>query len=428
MVVNKFSSWESFVKIKIEDYGMNGEGVGRNQGKIVLIPNALVNEIIECEEVEDYGNYSTAKIKQIVKDSENRTKEKCEFATVCGGCDLQHMCYAEQLKFKQILVKKTLKKIAKIDFNVSNTEASQQFKYRNKMSFSVKDGKIGFKCRCSNDVVDVDVCLLANQRINNILTQFKKCNLHQHKQIKNLVIRDINDQILIGVVASGEVDLNEFAERLNNLHFAFGLFQVLNTRKDSVVLDGKVGHICGIKEIKIKNFDLTYSVDLMGFHQTNIEIQNKIYEKVLSYISNNSTVVNGFSGQGLLSAIIATKAEHVIGIEINKYSHKSAEQLKQINKIQNLTNICGDFHKEIKNIKHADTIILDPSKKGCGNQVMNEIKHFTNIIYISCNPIALAKDLREIIEEYEIEEITPFDMFPNTVSVETVVKLKRKGE
>ena len=416
------------MKIKIEDYGMNGEGVGKNQGKIVLIPSALVDEVVECEEVKDYGNYSTAKLTKVVSASENRTKEKCEVANACGGCDLQHMCYAEQLKFKQILVKKTLKKIAKIDFDVSKTETSQQFEYRNKMSFSVKDGKIGFKRRCSNDVIDFDVCPLANKRINNILTEFKKCNLHKNKQVRNLVVRDIDNQVLVGVVASGEIDLSEFTTRLNNLRMKFGLFHVLNTRKDSVVLDGKVKHVDGIKEIKIKNFDLTYSVDLMGFHQTNLEIQNKIYQKVLSYIDNNSIVVNGFSGQGLLSAIVARKAEHVIGIEINKSSHKSAEQLKSVNAINNLTNICGDFHKEIKNINRADTIILDPTKKGCGSQVMNEIKHFNNIIYISCNPIALAKDLRELIEEYEIEEITPFDMFPNTISVETFVKLKRKGE
>ena len=151
------------MKIEIEDYGMSGEGVGKNFGKIVLIPNAIIDEIVECDETKDCGNYSIAKLKKIIQSSENRVKEKCEYANICGGCDLQHMSYAEQLKFKQILVKKTLKKIANIDFAVSTTEASQQFGYRNKMSFSTSNAKCGFKCRASNEIVDVNSCLLTNE-------------------------------------------------------------------------------------------------------------------------------------------------------------------------------------------------------------------------------------------------------------------------
>ena len=202
---------------------------------------------------------------------------------------------------------------------------------------------------------------------------------------------------------------------------------IINTRNDSVVLSGKVYHIGGIKNIKVNNFGLTYFVDLLGFHQTNLEIQNKLYSKVLDYISPNAVVINGFSGQGLLTAIIAQKAKHVIGIEINKSSHASAEQLKKLNDISNMKNICGDFFKHIKTEKNkANTIILDPTKKGCGKNVMTEINGIENIIYISCNPIALSKDLNVLKDDYDIEEVTPFDMFPNTTSVETLVKLKKK--
>ena len=339
-----------------------------------------------------------------------------------------HMNYDEQLKFKQTLVRKTIKKITKADFDVSKTVSSKQVNYRNKMSFSVSDGKCGLKGRSSDEVFSIDSCALTSETINSILHIFNKCELCTNGNIKNLVVREISNQVLVGVVVKKELDLTKFFQKLKQLNIEFGLFQIVNQRKDSVVLAGQVKHIGGIDKIKVENFGLSYYVDLMGFHQTNIEIQNKIYEKVLSYINNNETVVNGFSGQGLLSAVLSTKANKVVGIEINKYSHISAEELKKANQINNLTNICGDFHKHITRIRNANTIILDPTKKGCGSRVMNEIKRFNSIIYISCNPIALAKDLREIIEDYEIEEITPFDMFPNTLSVETVVKLKRKGE
>ena len=242
-----------------------------------------------------------------------------------------------------------------------------------------------------------------------------------------MVVRSINGQILVGVVTTKQIDLKKlfstFSTHFNNI----GLYEIINTRNDAVVLSGKVLHVGGIKNIEINNFGLTYFVDLLGFHQTNIEIQNKLYDHVLNSIDENSTVINGFSGQGLLTAIVAKKAKFVTGIEINESSHKSAEHLKALNKITNMKNICGDFYKHFKKEKlSANTIILDPTKKGCGKNVMNEIKGIENILYISCNPIALCKDINFIKDDYTIEEITPFDMFPNTTSVETFIKLKRK--
>lgn len=416
------------MEIQINDYGMNGEGVGSINGKIVLINNALKNEVIQIEIEKDFGNYAIGAQKRIVSKSSARAVPFCPYFFECGGCQLQHMSYNEQQNFKQLLVKKTLKKITGFDFDVNKLViSSEQKNYRNKMSFSIRDQQIGLFKESSNDLVKVRQCALAKPNINKIVTIFKEflASFHDHKHLKNLVVRDINDQILVGVVSNKQLNLNPLLKMLSNNFEKIGLYQIINTRKDSVVLSGKTIHIGGLKEIEINNQNLTYFVDLLGFHQTNIEIQNKIYETVLKYLSPNSIVVNGFSGQGLLSGILAQKAQHVYGIEINKSSHKSAENLKNENAINNLTNILGDFHKEIKKLK-ADTLVLDPTKKGCSKNIMHEIKGFKNIIYISCNPIALAKDLNYIKNDYEVEEITPFDMFPNTVNVETVVKLKLK--
>lgn len=417
------------MQTKIFDYGMNGEGVAKIDGKVVLIDNALIDEVVEVEIVEDNNNYSLAKTNSIISKSQNRQTPPCPYFYVCGGCQLQHMNYAEQLKFKTSHIKKTIKKITGLDVSVNETVAcNNSFGYRNKMSFSVNQKSCGLLKNSSKDIVDIDACPLADNNINKILALFKEyINKNKLDSIKNLVIRSIQNQILVGVVTNKHIDLKNlfstFKTHFNNI----GLFEIINTRKDSVVLSGKTIHIGGIKNIKITNLGLTYFVDLLGFHQTNIEIQNKLYNHVLNYISSSSIVVNGFSGQGLLTAIIAKKAKSVTGIEINKSSHESAEQLKILNQINNMKNICGDFHKHFKNeLKLANTIILDPTKKGCGRQVMNEINGIDNIIYISCNPIALCKDLNIIKDNYIIEEITPFDMFPNTTSVETVVKLKKR--
>jgi len=418
------------MQTKIFDYGMNGEGVAKIDNKIVLIENALIDELIDVEILKDCGNYAIGKMKSIIESSNKRTTHECPFFSMCGGCQLQHMNYDEQLKFKSLLVKKTLKKIANIDCNVNSTIASSQhFHYRNKMSFSVINQRCGLLKQQSKEIVTLSKCKLATENINKILNIFDEfLSQTESGTIKNLVVREINNQILVGVVTKKDIKLDRFYNIIAKQFDNIGLYQIINTRKDSVVLDGYVIHIGGIKNIKIDNFGLTYYVDLLGFHQTNIEIQNKIYQKVLDYVSPNSYVINGFSGQGLLSAILATKAKKVVGIEINKSSHLSAEKLKKDNNISNLKNICGDFHKYIKHeLKTSDTIILDPTKKGCGKTVMNEIKGVKNIIYISCNPIALAKDIKELIDCYEIQEITPYDMFPNTNSVETLIKLKLKN-
>ncbi len=417
------------METKIFDYGMFGEGVGSVDGKIVLVENALVDEIVDISIIEDNKNFATALTNNIIKKSPARQIPKCPYFCECGGCGLQHMNYGEQLKFKTNHIKKTIKKITGLDVHVNNTVAcSKPFGYRNKMSFSVLSGSCGLLKHNSKDIVNISSCPLADDSINKVLNIFKEyINIKKIETIKNLVVRSIEKQILVGVVTKKQIDLKDLFSTLSSHFVDIGLFQIINTRNDSVVLSGKVIHVGGIKEINVSTNNIKYSVDLMGFHQTNIEIQNKLYEKVLNYINSNSVVINGFSGQGLLTAILSKKAKLVTGIEINVSSHLSAEKLKQNNKIKNITNICGDFFKHFKQkMKSANTIILDPTKKGCGKNVMNEINGIENIVYISCNPIALSKDLNVIKDDYIIEEITPYDMFPNTTSVETLVKLKKK--
>ncbi|MFQ6752311.1 MAG: 23S rRNA (uracil(1939)-C(5))-methyltransferase RlmD [Clostridia bacterium] len=413
---------------KIFDYGMNGEGVGKAEGKILLIPNALLDEELDADIVKDFGNYATANVNYICEPSINRIDPPCPYFAKCGGCDLQHMSYDEQLRFKRTLVKKTIKKIANIDTDVRPTIAcDHEYKYRNKISINIDLDHSGYYHEGTKDIINIDQCMLANNNIQHIYSKFRtylaSLDNATRSKLKNIVIRSIENQTLIGIVAKDNIDISDFYTILDNTNI--GLYLIINKRKDSVVLSGKVIHIAGIKNIEIHNYGLTYFVDLMSFHQTNIDIQDKIYSKVLEYIKPDSRVINGFSGQGLLTAAISSVSLHTIGIEINESAHKSAEELKKINHIDNMTNILGDFNIEISRQKDADILVLDPSKKGCGEKVLSNIST-DEIIYISCNPIALAKDLKILIKKYNIQEVIPFDMFPNTKSVETLVKLKIK--
>ncbi len=415
---------------KVYDYGMNGEGVARIEGKISLIPFAMKDEMVDIEIEHEYSNYTTAKLISISSSCENREIPKCPYYAKCGGCQLQHMQYSEQLEFKKDLVRKTIKKILGLDYEVHDTvESNKQYEYRNKASFSIQNKTSGFFEYNSKDIVSIDRCPLLSLDINRIysITREYILSLPYVDDIKNIVIRSIDSQHLVGIVTRKTHDFTSLYTLLKKEFDIIGLYEILNTRNDSVVLYGKVTHISGIKEILVSSNGLNYPIDIIGFHQTNIDVQDKLYDKVCSYISPNSVVLNGFSGAGLLSAIIAKRAKHVYAIEIDKNSHNSAETLKKNNNISNLTNICGDFYSKFRELSHNfDTIVLDPSKKGCGEKAMKYIKGIKYIIYISCNPIAMCKDLRHILDAYEIEEIVPFDMFPNTKNLETLVKLKYK--
>ena len=360
------------MKNLVYDYGMNGEGVTKVNDVVTLVPYALKDEEIELNIVKSFGNYNFATLTKINKESQNRTTPPCPYFYKCGGCDMQHMKYEEQLNFKSLLVKKTIKKICGLDVDVNPTVAcDKQFAYRNKVSFNFHNSSSGFFEENSKNLVEVDKCLLISENMNKIYKIFKifvKNNEKIENFIKNLVIREISNQILVGVVVNNDIDLSTFCVQLCAQFNNIGVYKIINTRKDSVVLSGKCFHLCGIKEINITNFGVNYSVDLLGFHQTNLDIQNKLYSKVLDYISTNDNVINGFSGQGLLTSILSTKAKSVVGIEINKSSHLSAEKLKKENNIKNIKNVLGDFNKcVVPYLKSADVLILDPSKKGCGS-------------------------------------------------------------
>ncbi len=426
------------METEIFDYGMNGEGVAKIDGKIALVPYALIGEKVDVEIVADNKNYCQTKLNKIISPSKNRVAPPCPYFYTCGGCALQHMSYAEQLKFKTSLVKKTIKKIANLDVDVEPCVACENgFNYRNKTSF-VFNGNFGFYKFNSKNIVAVSACKIASENINKVLTLAQNffCDKPYKDELKNLVVRDINNQLLVGVVAKKFLKIDDFYAILTKNFKKIGLFLIINKRNDAVVLTNNCLHIGGIEQIEIKNFNLKYYVDLLGFHQTNLYIQNKIYERVLQLVgkatynnnslnSNQKNIINGFSGAGLLSAILATSGDKVYGIEISKSSHKSSEKLKSDNKIENLINICGDFNSKFKKL-NADLLVIDPPKKGIGAKALEQIVGVKEIIYISCNPIALAKELRYLKNYYIIENIMPFDMFPNTNSVETIVKLKLK--
>lgn len=437
------------MRLHIDRLGINGEGIGKstdneNKDKLCFVSFALPNEDIEIEIIGDKKNYSTAKLKEILEKSEKRVTPKCKFFGVCGGCDIQHMDKSLQLEFKKIKVADTLKKISKLDIGVSDVIRLNDYSYRNKMVFPIirknNINIIGMFAPSSHDIVEIDSCLICNETINKVLNIskgfFRKSILHgfdfktKKGQLKYLVVRSINEKTLVTIVTTKIIDLEDYYQCLAQNFDNIGLSLIVSDSFDDI-LSGKYFYIDGLKNLELVEHDLKYNIDNRGFLQVNYEVKEVLYNLVLNEIDNESEVIDAYSGAGLLSAIISNKAKFVTAIEINKSARNSAINLARENNINNIKFICGDVKNYMSSVamhKQNLIIILDPPRSGCEKSVIDAIISLENnvkkIIYISCNPSTLARDLDYLKDKFVPYKIVPLDMFPQTKHVETIVCLK----
>ncbi len=432
--------------VEIIDLGINGEGIAKVDGAVIFVPFALINETVKIHIIYAKSKFYVGKILEIIKPSPFRVIPLCPHFSKCGGCDLQHLNYEQTLNFKTNLVKNALKNIGKIE-NAENKVlpciSKNSYYYRNKFSFPIgfdnAHSFVGMYKENSHTIIEIENCYIQQKWAKvliEIFNQFLNSNSNsvydeQTKKglIKHLVCRMENNQLLVCVVINGD-KLNNYElliKLLKPLFQNFGLMLNINTLNNNVILSNKYKHLYGINTIKMEENGLNYEISLNSFMQVNSEISKEIYNQVVNLV-NNEIVVNAFSGAGVLSGLLCKTAKHVYGIEIVESSHLNAENLKQKNNLTNLTNILGDVSKELKNIKNFSTIVLDPPRKGCDAGVINTILNVDpeKIIYVSCNPATLSRDVNLLKEKYELIWAQPFDMFPQTRHVETLALLQKK--
>lgn len=437
------------MRVKIERLGINGEGVGLisegdNTGKVIFVHGALPTEEVDVDIIKTTKNFCVGKIIKRYNDSKCRKSPECKYFGECGGCQLQHINNESQRKFKLESVANTIKKIAKIDFNISEIIYDNEWGYRNKMVFPIGSSDIGgfigmFKEE-SHEVIEVKNCMIANEKINlviNLLSDYVKNNYKGYDfknnsgDIKYLVIRVNDDAILITFVATKKVPLkniyNILCKHLKNV----GLSLIISDNNDEI-LSGKYYHIDGIQKLTFDEFGIKYHVDNRGFLQVNDKIKHKLYSRVLENIDEKDIVVDGYSGAGLLSGILAKKCKKVTGVEINHSACESAKKLIVENNLNNLIYYEGDFKNYIANcLQDGSVLVLDPPRSGCDGEILKEILKANNIlkiIYISCNPATLGRDLGVLKEVFNIKDISLYEMFPNTKHVETLVMMRRKDK
>jgi len=424
------------IELNIDNLGINGEGIARIDGITVFVKGGLVGEKVRAKVILVKPNFIVAKLLEILVPSPHRIQSKCPIFNKCGGCSLQHLEYDEQLKYKQKLVKETFKKVGEIDVEVQPTIASKEiYGYRNKVSLPIRSvkGKIqmGFFMPASHNIIDATTCPLQKDEINKVCMLMREfLDSYGGKpydendgsgDIRHLVVRSIGNKIYVTVVLNQNISLKSFEKLLKENFTRYALYKNHNSQRNNVIL-GKKTEFVGGDTSPIDVEGLKIDVHPAGFFQVNDDIRQKIYNFVSQRVCGGK-VIDAYSGAGLMTAQISKTASQIYGIEINEDAHVSALILKEQNGINNMFPILGDSGKVIKDLVDKNcVVILDPPRTGCSLEVTNALKDLDcDIIYISCNPATLARDVKNLGKTPKL--VQPFDMFPQTPDVETVVIL-----
>lgn len=398
-----------------------GSGVCKINQMIVFVPKALPGEKVRIRITEKKKNFARGKIVEILKSSDKRIESKCPYYKECGGCNLRHQTSEENLNFKKEKVKTAIRRIGKLDIKVEDIIPSlKEDNYRNKVSFKVEENRIGFYGEGTYQLIDIDYCLLAQKQINDSLNIIKKYLKENDNEIKSVTIKYGNamDEILIDIYSLNNTDikiLDYLTTNINNLK--------------SVLYNDKV--VYGNGYIKEVSNGLMFNVSAKSFFQVNSVQTEKLYDEIIkqSKLSKEDVVLDLYCGTGTITSIVSKYVKKVIGIEIVEDAIIDAKENLKINNISNVKFICGDATKEINKIKEkVDVVIVDPPRKGIDRKAIAIMKKLSpkKIVYVSCNPVTMARDLSYLNDSYDVKKVVPVDMFPNTSHVETVCVLERK--
>ena len=395
------------MEVVITDLNNQGKGICYVDNKITFVNNVLIGEEVEIEITNSTSKYNLAKVIRYIKKSDNRVNSYCPYYDKCGGCNLCLMSYKDTIKFKKNKLKNILWKFAKIDKDIKIIESKSNINYRNKITLKIKDGKIGYFEEKTNEIVEITKCMIASNSINEFIPYISEFEVNNGE----IVIRsNYNNELLINFITNDPVIL----PKLPNLKIV------------GILHNGNIlyGNNIFIEIIDNKFFQVSYD----SFFQINKDICLELFNLVKKYIISNKNVVDLYCGVGTLGITVAGISDKVYGIEIVKNAIINAISNAKMNKVKNVEYMLGDS-KLINKIKDIiDIVIVDPPRSGLTNDIIDIIKekNIKRIIYISCDPITLSRDINLLKDKYVLNYIVGLDMFPYTHHVETFTILDLK--
>jgi len=455
-----------FVEVNVERVALGGQGVARVEGFVLFVSGALPGDRVKARVVKKKKGYAQARVEEILAPSPDRVSAPCPYAGHCGGCQWQHARYEKQLAYKKGIVEEALVHLGGLEgVPVHDVVPSErQFGYRNKMEFSfsdrrwllpgemaggVQDDGFALGLHVPGDfckVLDVDACLLQEETGNHILRDVKEYaktsgmpvySLRRHEGFwRFLTLRRAlrSDQWMVNIVTSTHAvrTVGPLAERLcGRFENIAAVVNNITRRKAGVAVGESEVNLYGDGVIRERIGAFLFEISANSFFQTNTPGAEILYDMILRFaeLRGSESVLDLYSGTGTIPVFLSRRALRVTGMEIVEAAVADAERNCRLNGIDNCRFICGDIRRMLnEGAETPDVLIVDPPRSGMHKDVLAKLLHMSpeRIVYVSCNPATLARDLALMNAGYEIQEIQPVDMFPHTPHVETVAKLARR--
>lgn len=453
-------------ELEIEKLAFGGFGVARIENYVVFVKNAIPGDVVSAKISKRKSSYAEARLLSVIQPSDIRVEAPCPFFDYCGGCTWQNMSYENQLLYKRAIVQESITRLAGIDYcEVSPVAASEKnFAYRNKMEFSFSDNRwllpqelgnmeiskdfaLGLHVPGTFDkILHIENCMLQSETANKILqyvSEYARTNnlapygIRSHKGfLRFLMLREssYSGEIMVNIITAYEdkEKLKPLAEELmREFPQIAGVVNNINSKLAQIAVGEYEVLLAGKAFIREKLAGMYFNISANSFFQTNTLQAEKLYEFALNFasLSGNEIVWDLYSGTGTIGLILAKKAKKVIGFEVVESAVEDAYKNAQEHSVQNIEFIAGDLLHKLRDAQpKPDVLITDPPRSGMHEKVTRYIAEMKpkRIVYVSCNPTTLARDLQILSREYIVERIQPVDMFPQTYHIETVVKLKLK--
>ena len=394
-----------------------GDGITKVGDKLVFVTHGLTGDRCRIVITDIKKTFVVAKIKKIFQASLDRVESICPYYEECGGCSLMHQLEKKQLAFKENKVRELFSRFAGIsDFEIESISHGRSTDYRNKVVFHGMNNQLGFYRGKSHDLVPIRKCLLVDDEINQVYQQLQNyLATYPNEKMEKLMIRrtSLNETML---VVKGRINQELFCSFLSTLSLT------------SIFLNGKL--VSGKPYITEKIFDLQFRILPDAFFQVNYEMMLKLYQKVIDYYRDKHyhKVLDLYSGTGTIGLLLTPYVEEVIGIEVVEDAVQAAKMNQEINQVENISFIQGKVEDYIEEFKQIDSLVVDPPRSGLDSKTITTILRILpdSIVYVSCDPVTLARDLKRLLSTYQLSHVHLVDMFPNTYHVECVCALERR--
>ncbi len=442
--------------VDIIDNGYEGEGIAKIDGFTIFIPNAIKGEKIKILIVKVLSSHAFGKILEILKKSPYRIESDCDTYKRCGGCNLRHIDYEETLNMKQQAVQNLVNKNLKTKINVKPTWAmGNPYHYRNKLQYPVGINKagepiMGVFANRTHEIIPVNNCLIQNEKANQVakyvIDALKEYNISVYNEAsREGLVRHImvkigikTEQIMVTIVINGDElpHAKDIASDLQGAcHSVSSVIVNINKKNTNVILGDKNINILGKGYITDCLGDYLFKISPLSFYQVNPVQAEALYNIAIENagITKDDIVFDLYCGIGTISLFASEYAKKVYGIEIVEQAIEDAKWNAKFNEVENVEFIAGDTEKVLTDLIEnkkiiPDVVIVDPPRRGLDNTTINNILKIKpkRVVYISCNPATLMRDLKQTEDAYEIKIIQPVDMFCFTPHVECVCVLNIK--